>query len=387
MKSAGRMSLIISGLLIYTLFYGAIDFNQLIKDKKYSDAELYCETQAPKKKIDLYKILAEAYLNDADYEKAGVYYSKAGDKASLAALADKCLASIESSTPSFSAIQPRRLSNAFEIINSLAVSPDGNSLYYFQVREKANYVSYNDIYYYNLKTDTTSKIGDSGSDSYYNIFIKDRFYTSQSVVNFKNHKVLGFDKDQMVKIPNPDLIVNGFCSAGGQLFYIVDNTIKYLTPDGQLKDFFKNAGFYSVYYGHPTERMMIVCLKESATNGYDRYSAPGTFYLLEYDKNYNITRNEKILSESKIIKYGLFLNWRNDSIIYSEDTDENGDGEANYKDKKNKTIKVMNLKTLDSKVFMPGKFGFRFIGAKPSKNLVLFGEEMPARVAAGLEIQ
>ena len=84
-KSYYIITILLSFLICFT---GCVTVTQLIEEKKLVEAEEYCSMLAGKAKKECHLKLANEYLKNKDYNKAGIYYRKADYKEGLLKIAD-----------------------------------------------------------------------------------------------------------------------------------------------------------------------------------------------------------------------------------------------------------------------------------------------------------
>lgn len=234
-----------------------------------------------------------------------------------------------------------RLNLPRTIYELIELSPSGNSLYLTQFREKLEYTSYFDLIYYDTKTAESKSIADVGSHgSYLSGFIGDLYFKSVSVEGSETFSVLCFDKGNEVTHSINDIIIEHFLTYKDRI--IIKKDYDYFSMDKNGKQ--KQLNLENAYDGlrfccHPNRNIAIASKQDIAEKLMD-------YFFVEFDDDFNVTKEDNILSETIAKKYSRFTGWTSTQILFTEQTDTNDDGIADYKDKRSSTIKSLNLETL-----------------------------------------
>jgi len=272
---------------------------------------------------------------------------------------------------------PVRLADLRSICSEVVISPSGDALYLSVHRELQNFTHLYDLKYYDLSQRRLVTLADVGADSsYFSAVIGDDWFRTASVVHHETHHVRCFRRAERIPLRNGEQIVESLHPAmNGKLLVKNGDRVVCTAPDGIVGALDLGRDFYSVYWAHPHRNVLLLGYKRyDPAKGEVDYEYPATYFLVEVDAAFVIRRREKVLVERADERYGQFTPGRANEILFVKNIDTNGDGIADYRDRRNGFVMRLDLESLEVSAVLPEPMEIRSLMGHP-EGLVFFADE------------
>lgn len=192
-----------------------------------------------------------------------------------------------------------------------------------------------------------------------------------SVEKYKTARMLAFKGDQRTE--TDDIIFNSAKIVNGRPFYVINDSVNYVDKNKKVKSMYSGAECY-IYM--PSKRRNAFVLKENSPAEFIKHrDARSSYYYMEFDSRYKITNKKLIFREENTSTLWNIFEYMYPYVIVIRKTDTNGDGIADYKDKKACIMSSVNVITGEMKNLLPAPFDFNGLKVH-SSGLVFFGDEV-----------
>ena len=262
------------------------------------------------------------------------------------------------------------------IYSRAELSPDGGDLYVHRLHKVVKFARKYQLFHMDLKTSALTKLSNVGVDTYVMSFLNGITYTSREVEKYKSRYIMAFRGTRPVPLPFNDRVFYGMVQTTARALVISDKkrSMTYYVP-GQRPVESSNGPFYSVRYCHPQREF---CLsynfpKDTDGNGKRDYRDASQFYAFSFDQNGRALPRRKVLPYDRRRKVTSMVALDYDRLVIVMSDDTNGDGIANYKDRRNDSLHLFDIRTGRTREIYSAKSDFRGVFVHPS-GLILFGE-------------
>jgi hypothetical protein len=260
------------------------------------------------------------------------------------------------------------------IYGGIWLSPDARTVYISRLREKIGVADYYDLIAYDMRTGAITSLADVGTDDlYYAGFDKAMFYKSASVENYKRHTILRFSGPKGLGRVKDGLVVNSFDVINDKLVYKVDNVWFWMDAQGLQKPLALGDNLYRPNQACP--QYNLVLLQYVMRPKAEKKSALYTYRLARVDAQFNVDQILWTYSDEESKRFGYMREWTDNSVLFVEKTDTNGDGTVDYTDKRNSTVKALTFNSGDVSTVVAERLNLRFLAGHGS-GLLLYADEV-----------
>ncbi|NLG18407.1 MAG: hypothetical protein GX556_13825, partial [Fibrobacter sp.] len=258
-------------------------------------------------------------------------------------------------------LQFYKIKNQQCICEQIVPDPAGEGMYLSVHREKVNFTNLYDLRYVTLDSGQEQLLADLGSDSsYYSASLNDYFFRTTSVVHYETHRLLCLKNGRTIPVQNGSFEMESVTKCRNGLLLKRYGQLYQVTPEKVVGSIELDRNYFSLPLTHPDRNLMLFDYKKyDAAKGKVDYQELSTYYLMEYDDQFRIISQQKILKEQPDKKYDSFISGRSNEILFIEAVDTNGDGIADYSDEHNERIQSIDLQTKEIRTVIDQRMDIR----------------------------